>query len=31
MSEAKFLDYQLKLTDPSFGSSLTDFFIELDY
>ena len=31
MSEAKFSDYQLKLVEPSFGSSLTDLIIELDY
>lgn len=31
MSEAKFLDYKLKLVEPSFGSSLTDLIIELDY
>ena len=31
MSEAKFLDYQLKLIEPSFDSSLTDLIIELDY
>lgn len=31
MSEAKFSDYQLKLIEPSFGSSLTDLIIELDY
>ncbi|MBX7094490.1 MAG: Fic family protein [Flavobacteriales bacterium] len=31
MSEAKFLHYDLKLVEPSFGSSLTDLIIELDY
>lgn len=31
MSEAKFIDYKLKLVEPSFGSSLTDLIIELDY
>lgn len=31
MSEAKFVDYKLKLVEPSFGSSLTDLIIELDY
>lgn len=31
MSEAKFLHYDLKLVDPSFGSTLTDLIIELDY
>lgn len=31
MSGAKFSDYQLKLVEPSFGSSLTDLIIELDY
>lgn len=31
MSEAKFLHYDLKLIEPSFGSSLTDLIIELDY
>jgi Fic family protein len=31
MSEAKFLDYKLKLVQPSFNSSLTDLIIELDY
>ena len=31
MSEAKFSDYPLKLVAPSFGSSLTDLIIELDY
>jgi Fic family protein len=31
MSEAKFLHYDLKLIEPSFGSSLTDLVIELDY
>lgn len=31
MSEAKFSDYKLKLVEPSFGSSLTDLIIELDY
>jgi Fic family protein len=31
MSEAKFLHYDLKLVEPSFGSSLTDLVIELDY
>ncbi len=31
MSEARFLHYDLKLIEPSFGSSLTDLIIELDY
>jgi hypothetical protein len=31
MSEAKFLHYELKLLEPSFGSQLTDLIIELDY
>ena len=31
MSDAKFLHYELKLIEPSFGSSLTDLIIELDY
>ncbi len=31
MSEAKFLHYDLRLIEPSFGSSLTDLIIELDY
>ncbi|MBP6302145.1 MAG: Fic family protein [Bacteroidia bacterium] len=31
MSEAEFLHYDLKLIEPSFGSSLTDLIIELDY
>lgn len=31
MSEAKFLHYDLKLIEPSFGSTLTDLVIELDY
>ena len=31
MLESKFLHYDLKLIDPSFGSSLTDLVIELDY
>ncbi|HQU57504.1 MAG TPA: Fic family protein, partial [Chitinophagaceae bacterium] len=31
MSEAKFLHYDLKLPEPSFGSELTDLIIELDY
>jgi Fic family protein len=31
MLEAKFFHYDLKLVDPSFGSSLTDLIIELDY
>ncbi len=31
MSEAKFLHYDLKLIEPSFGSALTDLVIELDY
>ena len=31
MSEAKFIDYDLKLIEPSFDSSLTDLIIELDY
>jgi Fic family protein len=31
MSEAKFSQYDLKLVEPSFGSSLTDLVIELDY
>lgn len=31
MSEANFSDYKLKLVEPSFGSSLTDLIIELDY
>jgi Fic family protein len=31
MSEAKFSDYKLKLVEPSFGSTLTDLIIELDY
>jgi len=31
MSEPKFVHYDLKLTEPSFGSLLTDLIIELDY
>ncbi|WKZ62516.1 MAG: Fic family protein [Saprospiraceae bacterium] len=31
MSEAKFIHYDLKLVEPSFGSTLTDLIIELDY
>lgn len=31
MSEAKFTHYDLKLVEPSFGSTLTDLIIELDY
>ncbi len=31
MPEAEFLHYDLKLIEPSFGSSLTDLIIELDY
>lgn len=31
MPEAKFLHYDLKLIEPSFGSALTDLIIELDY
>lgn len=31
MSEAKFTHYDLKLIEPTFGSSLTDLIIELDY
>lgn len=31
MSEAEFLHFDLKLIEPSFGSSLTDLIIELDY
>ena len=31
MSEAKFLHYELKLLEPSFGSQLTDLIIDLDY
>ncbi|HBL74521.1 MAG: cell filamentation protein Fic [Bacteroidetes bacterium GWF2_42_66] len=31
MSEAKFVHYDLKLIEPSFGSSLTDLVIELDH
>ena len=31
MTEAKFLHYNLKLVEPSFGSDLTDLIIELDY
>ncbi len=31
MSEAKFLHYDLKLIEPSFGSALTDLVIDLDY
>lgn len=31
MSEAKFLHYDLKLIEPTFGSTLTDLIIELDY
>ena len=31
MSEATFSHYDLKLVEPSFGSSLTDLVIELDY
>ncbi len=31
MSEAHFVPYDLKLVEPSFGSSLTDLIIELDY
>lgn len=31
MPEAKFLHYDLKLIEPSFGSALTDLVIELDY
>lgn len=31
MSEAKFIAYDLKLVEPTFGSNLTDLIIELDY
>ncbi len=31
MSEAEFLHYDLKLSEPSFGSELTDLIIELDF
>ena len=31
MSEAKFLHYDLKLIEPSFGSALTDLVIDLVY
>lgn len=31
MSTAKFVHYDLKLVEPSFGSTLTDLIIELDY
>lgn len=31
MSEVKFIHYDLKLVEPSFGSTLTDLIIELDY
>jgi len=31
MSEAKFVEYDLKLIEPAFNSSLTDLIIELDY
>lgn len=31
MSEEKFLHYDLKLLEPTFGSSLTDLIIDLDY
>lgn len=31
MSEAKFLHYDLRLLEPTFGSTLTDLIIELDY
>jgi len=31
MSAAKFIHYDLKLVEPSFGSTLTDLIIELDY
>lgn len=31
MSEPRFLHYDLKLIEPSFGSALTDLIIELDY
>ncbi len=31
MSEARFVHYDLKLVEPSFGSTLTDLIIELDY
>src|SRR6187402_3236476 len=31
MSEAAFFHYDLKLIEPTFGSSLTDLIIELDY
>jgi Fic family protein len=31
MLEAKFVNYDLKLIEPSFNSSLTDLIIELDY
>ena len=31
MLEASFNHYPLKIIDPSFGSSLTDLIIELDY
>lgn len=31
MSEAKFVPFDLKLVEPSFGSSLTDLIIDLDY
>lgn len=31
MSDAEFSDYELKLIEPTFGSTLTDLIIELDY
>ncbi len=31
MSEPKFIHYDLKLVEASFGSTLTDLIIELDY
>ncbi len=31
MSEVRFIHYDLKLVEPSFGSTLTDLIIELDY
>jgi Fic family protein len=31
MAEAKFTHYELRLVEPSFGSTLTDLIIELDY
>ena len=31
MSKAKFIHYDLKLVEPSFGSTLTDLIIELEY